>query len=76
MFPCLVQCNDWRFHVAIDAGTLLVCPNVETAYWVWRTLRRRCSLVRTPLEEREDNSSEGGRVRKRREEKEMLESMA
>lgn len=39
LFPCLVQCNDWRYHVALDHETLLVCPNVETAHWIWKTLR-------------------------------------
>lgn len=51
-FPYMVQCNDWRFHVAVDAQTLLVCPNVETAYFVWHTLRqqqhtKRCTSIST-----------------------------
>lgn len=40
-FPCLVQTNDFRLHVAVDPSTLLVCPNVETAFYTWRCLRAK-----------------------------------
>ena len=37
-FPFLVQTNDYRYHIAIDHETLLICPNIETAYYTWNIL--------------------------------------
>ncbi len=53
-FPFLVQTNDYRYHVAVDHETLLICPNIETAYYIWTTLstysseRRRRNTSSSP----------------------------
>jgi len=46
-FPCLVQTNDFRFHIALSSDTLLICPNIETAYVAWMNLRRGISRENT-----------------------------